>query len=77
MLDFLFVCFVVLGFEFKTLVLYHLSHTASPFCFSYFLNRVLLLCQASPYHNPSYTSSLAEMRGMCHHTQLLLVEEGF
>jgi hypothetical protein len=42
------VCVVVFRFDLKGLVLarqvlYHLSHSPSPFCFSYFLNRVIFI----------------------------------
>jgi hypothetical protein len=45
-------------------VLQHLSHTASHFCFSYFLNRVWLLC-------PGWLGQiLARIASISHHVQL-------
>jgi hypothetical protein len=48
-------------------VLYHLSHTHSPFYFSYFRDSLLLSAQAGlDHHPPVYTSCVAEMTGACH-----------
>jgi hypothetical protein len=47
-------------------VLYHLNHAANTFCFSYFWNKILLLC-------PNWSgllSLVAGMTGMCHHALL-------
>jgi hypothetical protein len=43
--------------------LYHWSHAPSPFCISYFLKRVLLLCLHS--NLPIHTSYVAGMTGTC------------
>jgi hypothetical protein len=55
----------------------HLSHVANPFCFSYFSNRVLLLCLADLDRDPAICDShVAEVSGAHHHAQLFLVEMG-
>jgi hypothetical protein len=60
-----------LGFELKASgtarqVLYCLSHTSSPFCLSYFSDRVSTLCWNSLDCSPAiYASHLAAMTGMC------------
>jgi hypothetical protein len=52
-------------------VLYHLSHSPSPFCFSYFSSMPRLCLDCSPPISASY---LAEMTTLCHSVKLLLVE---
>jgi hypothetical protein len=60
------------GLEFAKQVLCHLSHALNPFCFSYFSNMALhFFSWASLDCDPLvYTSHVAWMTGMHHHTQL-------
>jgi hypothetical protein len=56
-------------------VLYHLSHSTSPFCSGYFWDRVCIYSWASvDLNHPIYASRAAVMAGTHHHTQILLVE---
>jgi hypothetical protein len=54
-------------------MLYHSSHTTSPFCFSYFGDRVLHLYPGWPLLT---LPNMLEMTGMGYHVPLLLVEMG-
>jgi hypothetical protein len=58
------------GLVFARKVFYHLTHALTPFCFSYFLGRVLsfLPGPASDHNPPTHTSCVAGIKGMCHHT---------
>jgi hypothetical protein len=48
------------------------------YALGYFLDMVLLNTWAGLYRSlPPYASCVAGMTGMCHHTQLLLVEMNF
>jgi hypothetical protein len=53
-------------------VIYHLSHTPSPFCFSYSLNRVSCFCLGClDHYTPIYTCCTAGITSMNHHAQLI------
>jgi hypothetical protein len=68
-----------LGFELRPLCLLsrHSTTCPNPFCFVYFWDRISPYAQVSLGHDfPRYASSVARMRGMQHHTQLLLFENG-
>jgi hypothetical protein len=52
--------------------LYHLCHSASPFCSAYFWHRVSLYALLGlDHHPPICASRVAGMTGMCHWTQPL------
>jgi hypothetical protein len=52
-------------------VLYHLSHTCSPFCFSYFSDRSQVFCPGWPGPKSSYYAScIGGMIGVYHHAWL-------
>jgi hypothetical protein len=55
-------------------VLYHLSHTSGPFCYSYLRGKVLLFAQADLYCECPILHLLPYPRttGMCHSIQLLV-----
>jgi hypothetical protein len=56
---------------------YFLSHSSSPFCFTYFSYRALHYALVGlDYNPPIWVSHVAGMTGMYHHAQLLLVEVG-
>jgi hypothetical protein len=60
-----------------TQVLYHLSHTCSPFCFSYFTNWISNLCLGSlDCYPPIYPSNIAGMIVCVTTPSSLLVEMG-
>jgi hypothetical protein len=61
------------GFVLSGLGLYHLSLAPSPFCLSYFLDKVLLLSQGGLGHHPPLCASHgAGMTGVSHHTQFFV-----
>jgi hypothetical protein len=77
-LFFIIIFLAVLGVELRALGsvadCLPLDYAPSPLCFSYFLSRVLYLCLASLNCNPPiYTSYIARMTCVFHHTQLLFI----
>jgi hypothetical protein len=68
------------AFHLLVQVLYHLSQTSSPFCFSYFWDWVSCLCSVMlaglDHHPPVCATHIVGMTDMYHQTQLL-VEMGW
>jgi hypothetical protein len=62
----LLLCILVIGFHQK--VHYHLSHTPSHFCFSYFWVGSPVFAQSSLHGDPIYISCISGMTGGHHHT---------
>jgi hypothetical protein len=59
------------GFMLGRQAFYHLSHTPSPFCFSYFLDRVFFLGPVLDHDPPSYASCVFWITGVYHHAWLV------
>jgi hypothetical protein len=62
-----------LDLTFDGRILYHLSHTSAPFCFSHFWGRVSHFCLGpSLSHNP-ISSHVAGLTGASHYTQFVVI----